>query len=143
MSEALPRTVTFAITQLVCTGCPQPSIPNFTPHFRSQLRLMKEYESHIRRVATQLPFMIEAPSYQLNDDDVRYFEGILDTKNVVQDEGKLVTSNTDWMHKYKGSSKLLLQPTTADQKINFLLTNMESSVSGCRCQSGSSRGTNS
>ncbi|KAG4996448.1 hypothetical protein JHK85_027887 [Glycine max] len=103
MSEALPRTVTFAITQLVCTGCPQPSIPNFTPHFRSQLRLMKEYESHIRRVATQLPFMIEAPSYQLNDDDVRYFEGILDTKNVVQDEGKLVTSNTDWMHKYKGS----------------------------------------
>ncbi|KAG4386555.1 hypothetical protein AAZX31_11G071600 [Glycine max] len=57
---------------------------------------------------------------KLNDDDVRYFEGILGTKNVVQDEGKLVTSNTDWMHKYKGSSKLLLQPRTADQVSQIL-----------------------
>jgi len=56
---------------------------------------------------------------KLNDDDVRYFEGILGNKNVVQDEDKLVTSNTDWMHKYKGSSKLLLQPRTTDQVLLF------------------------
>ncbi|KAL9322422.1 hypothetical protein ACSQ67_010475 [Phaseolus vulgaris] len=57
---------------------------------------------------------------KLNDDDVRYFEGILGNKNVVQDEDKLVTSNTDWMHKYKGSSKLLLQPRTTDQVAQIL-----------------------
>uniref|UniRef100_K7K4A8 FAD-binding PCMH-type domain-containing protein n=1 Tax=Glycine max TaxID=3847 RepID=K7K4A8_SOYBN len=57
---------------------------------------------------------------KLNDDDVRYLEGILGSKNVVQDEDKLVTSNTDWMHKYKGSSKLLLQPRTADQVSQIL-----------------------
>ncbi|KAK7367338.1 hypothetical protein VNO80_09349 [Phaseolus coccineus] len=57
---------------------------------------------------------------KLNDDDVRYFEGILGNKNVVQDEDKLVTSNTDWMHKYKGSSKLLLHPRTADQVAQIL-----------------------
>ena len=37
MGEALPRAVVSAITQSVCTGCPQPLIPNSTPHFRSQL----------------------------------------------------------------------------------------------------------
>ncbi|CAJ1930312.1 unnamed protein product [Sphenostylis stenocarpa] len=57
---------------------------------------------------------------KLNDDDVRYFEGILGDKNVVQDEDKLVTSNTDWMHKYNGSSKLLLQPRTTEQVSQIL-----------------------
>ncbi|KAK7406766.1 hypothetical protein VNO78_08397 [Psophocarpus tetragonolobus] len=57
---------------------------------------------------------------KLNDDDVRYFEGILGTKNVVQDEDKLVASNTDWLHKFKGSSKLLLQPRTTDQVSQIL-----------------------
>ncbi|RDX88084.1 D-2-hydroxyglutarate dehydrogenase, mitochondrial, partial [Mucuna pruriens] len=57
---------------------------------------------------------------KLNDDDVRYFEGLLGAKNVIQDEDKLVASNTDWMHKYKGSSKLLLQPTTTDQVSQIL-----------------------
>lgn len=57
---------------------------------------------------------------KFNDDDVRYFEGILGSKNVVQDEDRLVTSNTDWMHKYKGSSKLLLQPRTTDEVLLFI-----------------------
>ncbi|BAU00017.1 hypothetical protein VIGAN_10157200 [Vigna angularis var. angularis] len=57
---------------------------------------------------------------KFNDDDVRYFEGILGSKNVVQDEDRLVTSNTDWMHKYKGSSKLLLQPRTTDEVAQIL-----------------------
>ncbi|XP_027906818.1 D-2-hydroxyglutarate dehydrogenase, mitochondrial [Vigna unguiculata] len=57
---------------------------------------------------------------KFNDDDVRYFEGILGSKNVIQDEDKLATSNTDWMHKYKGSSKLLLQPRTTDEVAQIL-----------------------
>ncbi|XP_020216412.1 D-2-hydroxyglutarate dehydrogenase, mitochondrial [Cajanus cajan] len=57
---------------------------------------------------------------KLNDDDVRYFEGILGAKNVVQDEDKLVAANIDWMHKYKGSSRLLLQPKTTEQVSQIL-----------------------
>lgn len=57
---------------------------------------------------------------ELNDDDVRYFQEILGQKNVVQDEEKLSTVNTDWMHKYKGSSKLLLQPWNTDQVSQIL-----------------------
>ncbi|KAK7318739.1 hypothetical protein RJT34_03446 [Clitoria ternatea] len=41
--------------------------------------------------------------------------GLLGTKNVIQDEEKLVSVNTNWMHKYKGCSKLLLQPMSTDQ----------------------------
>lgn len=57
----------------------------------------------------------------LNDDDVKYFEGILGKKYVIQDEDKLIAANVDWMHKYKGSSKLLLQPSTTEQVIQFLI----------------------
>lgn len=51
----------------------------------------------------------------LNDEDVRYFEGILGNKNVIQDEERLAAANTDWMNKYKGSSKLLLMPRTTEE----------------------------
>lgn len=62
------------------------------------------------------------PRYSsLNDEDVRYFEEILGKKNVVQDEERLVAANTDWMHKFKGSSKLLLQPrSTEEVPISFV-----------------------
>lgn len=58
---------------------------------------------------------------KLNDDDIRYFEEILGSKNVIQDEEKLITANTDWMRKYKGSSKLLLQPSSTDQVLFFVI----------------------
>ncbi|OIV94820.1 hypothetical protein TanjilG_22017 [Lupinus angustifolius] len=57
---------------------------------------------------------------KLNDEDVRYFEEILGAKNVIQDDEKLIAANTDWMHKYKGSSKLLLQPRTTEQVSQIL-----------------------
>ncbi|XP_061345622.1 D-2-hydroxyglutarate dehydrogenase, mitochondrial-like [Gastrolobium bilobum] len=57
---------------------------------------------------------------KLNDDDVRYFEGILGSKSVIHDEEKLIPANTDWMHKYKGFSKLLLQPRSTDQVSQIL-----------------------
>lgn len=57
---------------------------------------------------------------ELNDDDVRYFEEILGKKNVIQDEDKLSVANIDWMHKYKGSSKLILQPCNTDQVSQIL-----------------------
>lgn len=56
------------------------------------------------------------PSFStLNTDDINYFKGIVGEKNVIQDEDRLLTANTDWMHKYRGSSKLLLQPRTTEE----------------------------
>ena len=56
------------------------------------------------------------PSFStLNSDDINYFKGILGEKNVIQDEDRLSIANVDWMNKYKGSSKLLLQPRTTEE----------------------------
>ncbi|KAK9285836.1 hypothetical protein L1049_025037 [Liquidambar formosana] len=61
------------------------------------------------------------PSFSsLNADDISYFKEILGEKNVIQDEERLSTANTDWMRKYKGSSKLLLQPRRADEVSQIL-----------------------
>lgn len=61
------------------------------------------------------------PSFStLNSDDINYFKGILGEKNVIQDEDRLLTANTDWMHKYRGSSKLLLQPRTTEEVSQIL-----------------------
>ncbi|CAN1225796.1 D-2-hydroxyglutarate dehydrogenase, mitochondrial [Linum perenne] len=50
----------------------------------------------------------------LNSDDLSYFKDILGDRNVVQDE-RLEAANNDWMHKYKGSSRLLLLPKSTDE----------------------------
>lgn len=59
---------------------------------------------------------------RLNSDDVSYFKGLLGHKSVVEDEDVLLTANTDWMKKYKGSSKLLLQPKTTEEVFYSNLT---------------------
>lgn len=53
----------------------------------------------------------------INSDDISYFNKVLGGRGVVQDEEKLDDANTDWMRKYKGSSKLMLQPRTT-QEVN-------------------------
>lgn len=66
------------------------------------------------------------PSFStLNSDDISYFKGFLGEKSVIQDEDRLETVNTDWMHKYKGSSKLLLLPRSTEE-VHFL--NIRSSI---------------
>ncbi|KAL3527155.1 hypothetical protein ACH5RR_011811 [Cinchona calisaya] len=56
----------------------------------------------------------------INSDDISYFKDILGDRGVVQDELALVAANTDWMHKYKGSSKLLLQPRSTEEVSQIL-----------------------
>ncbi|XP_015576266.1 D-2-hydroxyglutarate dehydrogenase, mitochondrial [Ricinus communis] len=66
-------------------------------------------------------FIQRNPSFAtLNCDDIAYFKGILGEKNVIEDEDRLESANTDWMHKYKGSSKLLLLPTTTQEVSQIL-----------------------
>ena len=51
----------------------------------------------------------------INSDDINHFREILGEKNVIQDEDRLSAANMDWMRKYKGSSKLLLQPRSTEE----------------------------
>ncbi|KAL5713355.1 D-2-hydroxyglutarate dehydrogenase [Ranunculus cassubicifolius] len=51
----------------------------------------------------------------LNSEDVKRFKEILGEKNVIEDEDRLSVANVDWMGKYKGSSKLLLQPRSTHE----------------------------
>lgn len=51
----------------------------------------------------------------INSDDVNYFKKIVGDRGVVQEEEKLDEANTDWMRKYKGSSKLMLQPKSTEE----------------------------
>ncbi|KAL8240529.1 hypothetical protein R6Q59_013884 [Mikania micrantha] len=56
----------------------------------------------------------------INNDDLIYFEKILGPKKVIQDHEELQTANTDWMHKYKGSSKLMIQPENTTELSQIL-----------------------
>ncbi|KAK2990442.1 hypothetical protein RJ640_011190 [Escallonia rubra] len=55
----------------------------------------------------------------ISSDDISHFKEILGEKNVIHDEEKLVTANMDWMRKYKGSSKLMLQPRSTEEWISL------------------------
>ncbi|KAF3785155.1 D-2-hydroxyglutarate dehydrogenase [Nymphaea thermarum] len=61
------------------------------------------------------------PSFaKITAEDINYFQKILGVKNVIQDEDRLIASNTDWMRKYKGSSQLLLQPSSTEEVSQIL-----------------------
>ncbi|XP_021718089.1 D-2-hydroxyglutarate dehydrogenase, mitochondrial-like [Chenopodium quinoa] len=52
---------------------------------------------------------------EINTKDITYFKSILRENNVIQDPDRLQPANTDWMHKYQGSSKLMLLPRTTEE----------------------------
>lgn len=57
----------------------------------------------------------------INSDDISYFKKLLGDRGVVQDELALEAANTDWMHKYRGSSKLMLQPRNSEEVEDFFI----------------------
>lgn len=64
------------------------------------------------------------PLFSTTDsDDISYFKEVLGEKNVIQDDDRLLAANMDWMRKYKGSSKLLLQPKSTEEVHIFLSEN--------------------
>lgn len=52
---------------------------------------------------------------ELTHADMDYFRGVVGGAGVVEEEQQLAVANADWMGKFKGSSKLLLQPKTTEQ----------------------------
>ncbi|KAF5198320.1 D-2-hydroxyglutarate dehydrogenase protein, partial [Thalictrum thalictroides] len=61
------------------------------------------------------------PSFAtLNSEDVNRFKEILGEKSVIEDEDSLAIASVDWMRKYKGFSKLLLQPKSTQEVSEIL-----------------------
>ncbi|XP_071913566.1 D-2-hydroxyglutarate dehydrogenase, mitochondrial isoform X5 [Coffea arabica] len=56
----------------------------------------------------------------ISPDDISYFKTLLGERGVVQDALALDAANTDWMGKYRGSSKLLLQPKNTEEVSQIL-----------------------
>ncbi|KAL5752581.1 hypothetical protein ACOSP7_022779 [Xanthoceras sorbifolium] len=91
------------------------------PGFALQ-RYFRREDWNFRRFFGSAAAVIErnASFSTLNSDDVSYFKDLLGEKSVVEDEDVLLTANTDWMRKYKGSSKLLLQPKSTHEVSQIL-----------------------
>lgn len=74
-----------------------------------------------RSFASLVPANVRNQSFSvINSDDISYFKKILGEGGVIQEEEKLDDANTDWMRKYKGSSKLMLQPRSTEEVYIFL-----------------------
>lgn len=72
--------------------------------------------SQYRCFASQASIIQRRPDFStISSEDLSYFKNILGERGVVQDEETLDAVNTDWMRKYKGTSKLMLQPRTAEE----------------------------
>lgn len=79
------------------------------------------FRIHQRNLASIASIPIRNQSFAtINSDDISHFKKILGERGVVQDEEKLDDANTDWMRKYKGSSKLMLQPKNTQEVGVFL-----------------------
>ncbi|KAJ7944212.1 D-2-hydroxyglutarate dehydrogenase, mitochondrial-like [Quillaja saponaria] len=111
----------------------QPSVESQKKSFLSCLRLLRDHRGTIgsgigigngiqhRCYGSMAGLVKRNPAFsELNAEDIRYFEGILGEKNVIQDDERLMTANTDWMRKYKGSSKLMLLPKSTEEVSQIL-----------------------
>ncbi|CAN4123672.1 unnamed protein product [Withania somnifera] len=71
--------------------------------------------------ASQATIIQRRPDFStISSEDLTYFKNILGERGLVQDEETLDTVNTDWMRKYKGTSKLMLQPRTVEEVSQIL-----------------------
>ncbi|KAJ4963836.1 hypothetical protein NE237_023775 [Protea cynaroides] len=83
--------------------------------------LYKTCRIHCRSFASGAARVQRNPSFStINSNDIAFFKEVLGEKNVIQDEDRLLTANADWMGKYKGSSKLLLQPRSTEEVSQIL-----------------------
>lgn len=84
-------------------------------------RVLHQATSTPRSSTLQLRFYGSAPIErsstfsEINSKDISYFKSILGEHNVILDPDRLEPANWDWMHKYKGSSKLMLIPRNTEE----------------------------
>ncbi|KAK3032279.1 hypothetical protein RJ639_036236 [Escallonia herrerae] len=93
-------------------------------HFSKDLfdrRMSPSFGTFNRQLSSVATTIQRNPLFSsINSDDISHFKEILGEKNVIHDEEKLVTANMDWMRKYRGSSKLMLQPRTTEEVSQIL-----------------------
>lgn len=59
--------------------------------------------------------------YKLSDQDVDYFKTIVGEGGLIHNnQDDLFAFNTDWMHKFRGKSQLVLKPKTTQQVSDIL-----------------------
>ncbi|XP_051152145.1 D-2-hydroxyglutarate dehydrogenase, mitochondrial isoform X2 [Andrographis paniculata] len=79
------------------------------------------FQIHYRNLTSMASTPTRNKSFSvINSDDINYFKNILGDKGVAQEEEKLEDANMDWMRKYKGSSKLMLQPRSTQEVSQIL-----------------------
>ncbi|XP_019177480.1 PREDICTED: D-2-hydroxyglutarate dehydrogenase, mitochondrial isoform X1 [Ipomoea nil] len=77
--------------------------------------------AHSRRFSSESTVIQRNPKFStINPDDISYFKKILGERGVVEDEDTLNAVNMDWMRKYKGASKLMLQPRSTEEVSQIL-----------------------
>lgn len=102
------------------TGFSPLQICNHGPLVSVERLLRNTDRTSYRNFASVATTIQRNPLYSsINCEDIFHFKNILGEKNVIQDEEKLVAANTDWMRKYKGSSKLMLQPRSTEEVCIF------------------------
>nr|GMD58159.1 D-2-hydroxyglutarate dehydrogenase, mitochondrial isoform X1 [Ipomoea batatas] len=84
-------------------------------------RSSPNYLNSTRCLASDSTVIQRNPKFStINPDDINYFKKILGERGVVEDEDTLNAVNMDWMRKYKGASKLMLQPRSTEEVSQIL-----------------------
>ncbi|KAF9619357.1 hypothetical protein IFM89_006544 [Coptis chinensis] len=115
--EKLRRTSQRILTNLYSKSLTTP--PRSTSAYSGINRKVNKFHYFKRNFGTKI--IERNPAFSsINTEDIKHFKEILGDKNVIQDEDRLATANVDWMRKYKGSSKLLLQPKSTQEVSKIL-----------------------
>lgn len=64
--------------------------------------------------------MAPGPYASLTDADVMHFKQIIGAAHVIEDPQRLAEMNTDWMRKFKGSSRVALLPGSTEEVSEIL-----------------------
>lgn len=111
----------------------KPSIGNYQQEFQTfkhfpvslSMNPWNRCRSQYRCFASQSNTIQRTDFSTITSEDISYFKNILGERGVVQDEETLDAVNTDWMRKYKGTSKLMLQPRTSEEvEFSFLFAKL-------------------
>lgn len=75
----------------------------------------KFYSTHVKLTSESYPNIKRGGYSQLSNDHINYFKSILPESSIIQDSDDLLAYNEDYMHKYRGDSKLTLKPKSVEQ----------------------------
>ncbi|ORZ04051.1 hypothetical protein BCR41DRAFT_363096 [Lobosporangium transversale] len=74
-----------------------------------------------RFTVDEYPYLKRSESFnRLSEKDISYFKSILASSSITQDAEDLEAFNNDWLRKYRGQSKLVLKPSSAEQVSQIL-----------------------